>query len=209
MTPVRRTLLAAVALLLSGPALISADDPAPPAKSERTVKDFALKDSAGRTRTPAEWRGGKAAVLVFLGTECPVSNGYSPELTRLAKAFAARGVVFWGIHSDPTVTADAAARHAADYKLGFPILLDPAQCLARATGVKVVPEAVVLTPGGVVLYRGRIDDKYSPDGKRRDEPRTRDLEAAVEAVLAGKEPVPAAGAAFGCPLPEPARVASD
>ena len=65
--------------------------------------------------------------------------------------------------------------------------------------------SVVLAPSGRVLYRGRIDDLYTLDGKRRDAPTTRDLEEAIKAVLAGKPPPVARTKAFGCPLPPPAK----
>ena len=53
-----------------------------------------------------------------------------------------------------------------------------------------------------MLYRGRIDDRYSPDGKRRNEPRTRDLEDALDAVAAGRKPAVSETPVFGCPLQE-------
>ncbi len=168
------------------------------------VPDVVLPDAAGQRHAPADWRGSKAVVLFVLNTECPVSNGYAPEMARIARDYGPRGVVVLGVHPDPDVTAAAAAAHAREYRLPFPTLLDPAQTLSRGVGVRVTPEAVVLAPTGEVLYRGRIDDRYGPDGKRRDEPGVRDLCHALDAVLAGK-PVPSAETrAFGCPLPKPA-----
>jgi peroxiredoxin len=169
----------------------------------RVVKEFNLKDTRQRLHTPADWKGKKAVVLFFLDTECPVSNRYAPQFTRLASKYSARGCAFYGIHVDPDVTAEEAERHSKDYKLTFVILLDPAHQVVRQTGVKVVPEAVLLSPEGRVLYRGRIDDLYGLDGKRREEPTSHDLEAALDAVLAGKAPPTAETEAFGCPLPRP------
>ena len=75
----------------------------------------------------------------------------------------------------------------------------------RATrfGISVTPEAVVLSPEGKVLYRGRIDDRYSLDSKRREEASTHDLADAIEAAIEGKEPAVRETTAFGCPLPTP------
>jgi peroxiredoxin len=170
---------------------------------QRTVKDFTLPDLQGKPHTPAEWKERKAVVLVFLNTECPVCNFYAPELGRLAKALRAENVLLLGVHPDPYLTVEDARKHAEEYRLGFPILMDPRQVLAAATGVTRTPEVVVLSPGGELRYRGRIDDRYSADGKRREEPRTRDLAEAVKAVVEGKEPVAAQTKAFGCPLPPP------
>jgi peroxiredoxin len=180
----------------------------PPRVANVVVKDFTLKDSQKQVRTRAEWKGQKAVALFFLGTECPVSNGYAPEFRRLARMFKDRGVLFYGVHPDPDVTAEAAAKHATEFRLDFPILLDPTHVLVKPTGVRVVPEAVVLSPHGALLYRGRIDDRYSPEGKRREEPQTRDLQLALEAILAGKKPPAERTTAFGCPLPAPAKSSS-
>jgi peroxiredoxin len=186
--------------LLAFACLLAADADGPP-----TVKDFALADAAGKKHTAADWKGNRAVVLFFLGTDCPVSNFYCPEYARLAKTFAGKGVVFYGVHADPDVTARDAARHAAEYRLPFPVLLDPTHAVTRQTGVKVVPEAVVLSAEGRILYRGRIDNRYNAAGVRREVPTTRDLEDALTAVLAGRQPAVTQTDAYGCPLPEPAK----
>jgi peroxiredoxin len=167
------------------------------------VRDaFSLRDAAGVERSHQEWQGKKAVVLLFVATECPVSNFYSPEFSRIAKSYADRGVVVYGVHSDPAVSAAEAAQHAQEYGLKFPVLLDPQQKLAAAVGAQKTPEAFVLSTEGKVIYHGRIDDRYSSTGKRRDEPTSRDLEAALDAVLAGKLPEVRETKAFGCPLPK-------
>jgi peroxiredoxin len=168
------------------------------------VGDFDVKDVRGVRHAASEWAGQKAVVLFFLGTECPVSNGYAPEMARLAKAYGREGVAVWGVHPDPDVTPEAALRHAREYALDFPIFLDPRQTLTRQAGVRVTPEAAVLSPSGVVLYRGRIDDRYSLSGKRRREPSTRDLEDALRAALAGHAVAVPRTRAYGCPLPQAA-----
>jgi len=180
--------------------LFAAGGDAPPA-----VKTFALADAAGKQHTAADWKGKKAVVLLFISTDCPVSNFYCPDYARLARAFAGKGVVFYGIHADPDVTAKEAAAHAADYRLPFPVLLDPTHAVTRQTGVKVVPEAVVLSPDGRIVYRGRIDDRYNLNGVRRENPTTRDLENALTAVLAGRVPAVREAPGYGCPLPAPAK----
>jgi hypothetical protein len=71
----------------------------------------------------------------------------------------------------------------------MPVVRDTVQELVRHTGVTVTPEVAVIGPGGRVLYRGRIDDRYLDFGKDRPQPTERTLERALEAVLQGK-PVP-------------------
>ncbi len=172
----------------------------PSAGGAGRITEFSLVDTSGTKHTPADWQRSKAVVLFFLGTECPVSNGYSPDMEALFAKYSPRGVACYGVHADPGVSAQQAATHAKDYRLTFPILLDPAQRLARMAGARVTPDAVVASPDGTVLYRGRIDDRYSLDGKRRDEPTTHELVDAIEAVLAGKTPTVRQTKAYGCPL---------
>jgi peroxiredoxin len=167
----------------------------------RQLPPFELIDTRGTLHSLAGLRTAKATVLFFLGHECPVSNGYSPEMQRIAAKYADRGIAIWGIHCDPEVTMAAASEHAKQYGLTFPIMLDPEQRLAAASGVRVTPEAVLVSSQGKLLYHGRIDDRYAPQGKRRDEPRVRDLDDAISAVLAGNVPRVAETKAFGCPLP--------
>ena len=181
--------------------LVLGQGPATPAE----VRDFALADVKGHAHTAADWKDRKAVVLLFVATECPVSNYYTSEYVRLAKAFADKGVVFYGVHPDSDVTAADAARHADEYRLPFPVLLDPTHAVTVQTGVKVVPEAVVLSPAGRILYRGRIDDRYNASGVRREVVTTHDLENALAAVVAGKAPPVAERPAYGCPLPRPAK----
>lgn len=166
-----------------------------------TIGEFALTDVDGKPHTAAEWNQAKAVVYCVLGTECPVSNGYAPQMQRLADKFAAQGVAFVGAYAEPDVTAEEAMRHGQEYGLKFARLLDPEHQLIGQTGARRMPTFIVARPDGRIVYRGRIDDRWSPEGKRRDTPRTRELEEALEAVLAGKEPPVAETPTFGCPLP--------
>lgn len=168
-----------------------------------TLGPYALRDVDGRPHTAADREGAEAVVYCLLGTECPVSNGYAPAMQRLAEKYAPRGVRFIGVYCEPEVTAEVARRHGEEYGLKFPRLLDPAHELIGRTGAKTMPTMVVVGPSGAIAYRGRIDDRWSPQGKRRDAPRTRELEDALEAVLAGRAPTVSETPTFGCPLPRP------
>lgn len=192
-------LLAAAVALVAVPASWAWEPP--PAELGRVAR-FDLPDLEGRRHTEQLVRGAQATVVVFLGSECPVSNGYAPQMQRLADAFAARGVSFVGVYVEPEVTSDVARRHAAEYGLKFTLLLDPHQALAAQAGVRRMPECVVLKPDGTIAYRGRIDNRYAMSGKRRLEATTHDLADAVDAVLAGRSPEPNATETFGCPLPK-------
>jgi hypothetical protein len=135
-------------------------------------------------------------VRFFVGTECPVSNFYAAEMRRLAEIWGPRGVAFQAVYPEPGIGAADALRHADRYGLPFPVVMDVERVIAAECGVTRVPTAVI---DGA--YRGRIDDRFSPDGRRRDEPRTHDLEDALSALAEGRAPAVRETPVFGCPLP--------
>ena len=149
------------------------------------VADFTLSDTHRRPRSLAEFKGSKAVVVAFLDTECPVSNLYVPTLTELHKEYAAQGVQFLAINASPQDSFVAVAAHAQDRDLPFPVLKDFEQKAAASFGVKRCPEVFVLDSDRTIRYRGRVDDQYGV-GLRRDKPTRRDLQLALDELLAGK-----------------------
>ena len=172
-----------------------------PAPAASAAVSFDLRDAEGRRHTLAEAQDGRAVVLVFLAIDCPISNRYAPELARLSSDYSRRGVAFYAVHSDPAVSREQIAKHARDFSLPFPALLDSSQSLARQAGATLTPEAVVLSPAGEVLYRGRIDDRVIDFGKDRTEPTRRDLRRALDQILAGQRVTVPATKAIGCGIP--------
>jgi peroxiredoxin len=162
---------------------------------------FSLPDTAGKTHTSGDLRQYKATVFIFVGTDCPNSNTYAPILARLYRGYSPRGVAFYNVYSDPSETTDAVRKHDADFLVPFPALLDSHQSLARQTGARSTPEAVILGPDGQELYRGRVDDRFVDFGKTRFHPTQDDLGDALDAILQGK-PVPhPVTKVLGCALP--------
>jgi len=83
----------------------------------------------------------------------------------------------------------------------FPALLDSHQTLARQTGARSTPEAVILGPDAQELYRGRVDDRFVDFGKTRFHPTQDDLGEALDAILQAK-PVPRpVTKVLGCAIP--------
>jgi peroxiredoxin len=163
--------------------------------------DFSLQDTAGKTHTGGDLRDNKATVLIFVATDCPNSNTYVPVLARLYREYSSRGIAFFNVYSDPSESADIVRKHDGDFQVPFPALLDPQQTLARQTGARSTPEAVILGPAGQEFYRGRVDDRFVDFGKTRFRPTQDDLRAALDAILQGK-PVPhPVTRVLGCAIP--------
>src|SRR5262245_7421540 len=60
----------------------------------------------GRTLKPFE-PAGAANVIFFLATDCPISNGYAPEIQRVCRDYAGRGVSCTLIYEDVETSASA------------------------------------------------------------------------------------------------------
>jgi peroxiredoxin len=162
--------------------------------------EFTLRDTAGVAHTPREWSQARAVVLFFVTTDCPLANGYAPEMNRIEEAYAPRGVLFYAVQGDTTVPDAEVRQHAHDYGYRFPALLDPHQILAHHTGATVTPEAVVLSGAGAVLYLGRIDNRVEDFGKTRFAATEFDLRDALDAVLAGRPVAHPRTRALGCAI---------
>lgn len=136
-------------------------------------------------------------VLLFLATECPISNRYIPELNRIATEYAARGVKFRICLPEPGLTAVKAAIWAKDYQIGTAWELDAAQQQVKRAGATVTPQAAVFA-GGRLVYRGRIDDRYVSWGKSSAVPSRRDLCEVLDACLRGEVPALRTTKSWGC-----------
>jgi thiol-disulfide isomerase/thioredoxin len=161
----------------------------------------AVFDLEGHAIRPLESPSAKAVVLVFVRTDCPISNRYAPELRRLSDRFAERGVEFWMVYSDPRESAETIAQHVREYGHPGRAVRDPGHALVRAAAATVTPEAAIFVPaagGPRLVYHGRIDDRYLDFDRMRATPANRDLEEAIEAVLAGRPVTAASAPAVGC-----------
>lgn len=159
-----------------------------------------LLDIDGKPRVLLE-SDGRADVLVFVRTDCPISNRYAPKLGRVASQFGAAPLDLWLVYVDPDETPTMIREHMQAYALPGTALRDPGQSVVERAGVEVTPSVAVFDAGGVRRYHGRIDDWYVDYGKARAQASTNELVDAIEAVLAGRAPSVAQADAVGCPLP--------
>lgn len=164
------------------------------------VPQFRLHDTKGTVHASAEWSDAKIILLFFVSADCPVANSYVPEMNRIAASYAARGVRAYAVQADPGIGASSVVEYAESYHYRFPLLLDPQQVLVKLTAATVTPEAVLLTPKGDVLYRGRIDNRVVDFGRERPKATVHDLRDALEAVLAGKAVTTPFTTSVGCAI---------
>jgi thiol-disulfide isomerase/thioredoxin len=160
-----------------------------------------LRDVDGVEHRQAEWDSKRAVVVFFTTTECPLSNGYIPEMNRLQKEYAARNVAFFAVEVDTSIADRDVRKHAKDFAIGYPLLIDKQQTLVRRTGATATPEVAVLSSKGAVLYLGRIDNRVEDFDQHRNVVTEHDLRDALDAVLAGRAVPHATTKVVGCAIP--------
>jgi hypothetical protein len=147
---------------------------------------------------------GVANVLFFVASDCPISNGYAPEIQRLCAEFEGRGVRCTLLYEDIGIDRRSAQKHLEEYRYrGIPAAIDADRKIANYAKATVTPEAVVVDGKGEIRYRGRINNFYAALGKSHQQVTEHDLAEALNAVLTGK-PVPNPETkALGCYIVSP------
>ena len=176
----------------------------------RRVADFTLKDATSGRDVRLYGFGGKAgAVLVFVGTECPVGDLYLPRLVELGREYGPKGIVFLGVASDAGDTDETLAAKAKEFGVDFPILKDRGNVVADSVMAERTPEVLVLDGTARIRYRGAIDDQYAV-GARKPAPGRNHLREALDAVLARRPVEVKATAVAGCLIQrEPPKAVAD
>lgn len=150
----------------------------------------------GTPADPFEASPGKPVVLVFVRTDCPISNRYAPLLQRISSQYAAR-VAFWLVYPGKTTSAEKIRQHETDYGYKLPALRDPQHALVLQARVQVTPEAAVFDATHRLVYHGRIDNLYEDVGRARPAATTHELDDAIQAALTRKA-APPNTPAVGC-----------
>jgi peroxiredoxin len=184
-----------LALPFSPPPFATADTAA--SGIGKPVPGFTLKDTRGQSISLKDFKDKKAVVVVFIGTECPLSNAVLPSLAQLHKEYAPKGIQFLGINSNRHDTPEQIAAHAEKYGIPFAVLKDADNHVADQFGARRTPEVFLLDAEGKLRYQGRVDDQFGV-GYKRAKPTRRDLAEALNEVLAGKPVTQATTPVAGC-----------
>jgi thiol-disulfide isomerase/thioredoxin len=140
---------------------------------------------------------GKVAVLIFVRSDCPVSNRYAPTIQQIS-ARNAGDTNFFLVFPDKSQSSAIIQKYAADFGYKFPAVKDPQHLLVKRAYAKFTPEAAVFDRKGDLVYHGRIDDLYDTIARTRPAPTTHELEDAIRAALAGHAPARSHVEGVGC-----------
>jgi len=143
-------------------------------------------------------KGAAGTVVVFECNHCPYVVASIDRMNAMAEHCASLGIGFVGINSnDPVVYENDSFEHMvkrAEKGMPYPYLHDATQEIARAYGAKRTPEFFLFNANHQLVYQGRMDDSPRHPG----EVTVKDLENAIEAMLAGSEPETTYTESIGC-----------
>jgi peroxiredoxin len=162
----------------------------------KTVQNFKLKDYNGKEVNLSDFSNSKAIVIMFIATQCPVSNSYNNRMVKLYNDYKGKNVTFLAINSNQSESIGEIKKHSVDHGFAFPVLKDGNNIIADKFNASFTPEIFVLNNKMQIVYHGRIDDNS------RDEAAVKksDLRNALDEYLAGKEISVKETKAFGCSI---------
>ena len=166
--------------------------------------DFKLKNVDEKMVSLADYKDAKGFIVVFTCNHCPFSKAYEQRIIELDKKYAALGFPVIAINPndksvEPEDAFDNMVVRAKEKKYPFPYLYDETQEIAKAYGATRTPHVFVLqktTKANIVKYVGAIDD----NADEPDAVKSKYVEAAVNALLKGKEVAVSSTKAIGCSI---------
>lgn len=169
-----------------------------------TAPDFTLTDTNGKSHALSDFKG-KFVVLEWLNHDCPfVQKHYDGgNMQGLQKEYTAKDVVWLSINSS---AAGKEGNYPSDKtnemtkeKDAAPtaVLLDADGKVGKLYGAKTTPHMYIVSPQGLLVYQGAIDDKPSADPA--DIPSSVNyVKTALDEAMAGKAVSVSTTKSYGC-----------
>ncbi|MEX2496694.1 MAG: thioredoxin family protein [Woeseia sp.] len=151
--------------------------------------DFSLPNADGKVWSLDGAAGADAYLVMFICNHCPFVKHVREQLARLGKDYASRNVAAFAVNSNdydaqPDDSPEKMREEAKSWGYTFPYLVDRDQSVAKAYRAACTPDFYVFDGSRRLVYRGQLDDSRPSN----DEPITgRDVRAALDAILAGKQ----------------------
>jgi len=152
--------------------------------------DFTLTATDGKAVRLSDFKN-KTVVLEWFSPTCPYSVyawGPNGPLREMSERLKSQGVVWLTVNSEDPATAagevERTRRFAAENSMDVRLLMDPAGKVGRAYEAKSTPHMFVISPRGVLVYRGALDNAQL--GKVKDgAAKTNYVESAIRDIAAG------------------------
>lgn len=166
--------------------------------------DFNLKNIDDQMVSLANFKDAKGFIVIFTCNHCPYAKAYEDRIVALNNKYATLGYPVVAINpNDPSVqpedSFDAMKIRAKEKNFTFPYLFDEGQKIYPQFGATKTPHVFILNKENnknIVKYIGTIDNNYE-DANAVTE---RYVDAAIDALLVGKEIEQTTTVAVGCTI---------
>ena len=185
----------AAPLSVEGPEVIKAGD----VGIGRQLPDLEFNSRNGVKQHLSDLIQGTGLVIAMTSTSCPVSKRYAATLNRLQLDLQAKGIGLLLLNPFTSERSAEIEEFIVQNSISVPYVSDTDKSLATALQASTTTEVLLLDSSLTLQYRGAIDDQFGL-GYHLDAPRSCYLKDAVEALLAGRQPLVQATAAPGCEL---------
>ena len=137
-------------------------------KRGERAPDFDLLSTDGRRHTRSMYENKKGFLVVFMCNHCPYVKAKIDALNEIYSTYG-DDIGMLGINSnDPLNYPEDSYENMkilATEKLEFDYLMDDTQEVAKKYGATCTPDPFLFDSDGRLIFHGRIDDGYGPDGK--------------------------------------------
>ncbi|HWA28616.1 MAG TPA: redoxin domain-containing protein [Lacunisphaera sp.] len=203
-----RSLLASGLLLLTALTAFAANPPVLPIGSP--LPDFNLKGVDDKMHTPADYASAKLLVIVFTCNHCPTAQAYEERIKAIQADYQSRGVQVVAINPNSAAavrfdemgygdlgdTFEEMKIRAQHHKFNFPYLDDgDDQVVVTKFGAVATPHVFIFDQARKLRFQGRIDNSENEALVK-----LKDTRAALDALLAGREPEVQTTRVFGCSI---------
>lgn len=158
------------------------------------VPDFSLPDLDGNPHRLGDYRG-RTVVVNFWSAECPWSERADAHLMAVMRQLMTQVIVLT-IASNVNEPDEMIREAAHQRKLELVLRDSGAGGVCDLFGAQTTPHAFVIDPGGILRYRGAVDDVTF----RKRKAERWYVEEAVEAVLDGRIPELQETPPYGCTI---------
>lgn len=166
--------------------------------------DFSLKGTDDNMYTLAQFKDAKGFIVIFTCNHCPYAKAYEERIIALDKKYKDLGYPVIAINpndpaAQPEDSFDLMKQRANEKGFTFPYLFDEGQKIYPQYGATKTPHVYILQKEGdknIVKYIGAIDNNH----ENANDVTEKYVEAAVDALLAGKDIATKETKAIGCTI---------
>ena len=175
----------------------------PTVKVGDAAPEFKLTDTDGKEHTLSELtKSGKIVVIQWFNAQCPfVKKHYGDAgntFNDIHTKYASKDVMLVAINSSADGMQGSGtklnAQYKTDWKIEYPILMDPTGETGKAYGAKNTPAMYIVGKDGKIAYMGAIDDDSGADKPGK----TNYVTNALDQMLAGETVSTPSTRPYGC-----------